>query len=175
MAEPYIGEIRMVGFQYAPEHLADADGQLVPVNQNPSLYSLYGTLYGGDGRTNFGLPNFKGRVPIHVGHGAGLPDYRMGQAGGYPSVQLNQQQLASHSHTTATHAGAAAADQVSPADHYWAETNARGTYLATHDVTMAADAVEIGDTGGGQAHENMPPFLTIRFIVALAGLYPPRP
>lgn len=175
MSEPFIGEIRMVGFQFAPEGWANADGQMMSVNENPSLFSLYGTLYGGDGRTTFGIPNFKGRVPIHVGHSAGLPDYHMGQAGGYPSVVLDQQQLASHSHTTTTHAGASTADKVTPADHYWAESNSRGAYLATHDVTMAADAVEIGDAGGGQPHENMPPFLTIRFCVALTGIYPQRP
>ncbi|MFC2078994.1 phage tail protein [Candidatus Bipolaricaulota bacterium] len=174
MAEPFIGEIRMVGFQYAPMGWADADGQLLPIQEHAALYSLYGTLYGGDGRTTFALPNLMGRVPIHVGRGPGLPDYYMGQAGGYPAVPLSQQQMPNHSHTATTHAAATTGDQVTPEGHYWAEPQ-RAAYLATKNATMAADAVEIAEAGGGQMHENMPPFLTIRFCVSLEGIFPQRP
>ena len=173
MAEPFIGEIRMVGFQYAPVGWANADGQLVSVNENPTLYSLYGTLYGGDGRTTFGLPNFRGHVPIHVGHGTGLPDYHMGQAGGHPTVVLSTPQIPAHSHEAAVHAASSGADQP-PQDHYWGNSG-RGQYNTGHDATLNTGAVEVQEAGGGNAHENMPPYLTIRFCVALVGIYPQRP
>lgn len=175
MSEPFIGEIRMVGFPYAPEHWANADGQLIPITQNPTLYSLYGTTYGGDGVQTFGLPDFRGRVPIHTGRGAGLPDYDMGQMGGYPSVTLHANQAPVHTHPATVHAKAATADQPTPTDHFWAETG-RNTFAADQDSIMNADAVKVQEnTGGGQPHENMQPYLTIRFCVSLDGLYPPRP
>ena len=175
MSEPFIGEIRMVGFSYAPQHWVNADGQMMSINQHTSLFALYGTTYGGDGRTTFGLPDFRGRVPIHTGRGAGLLDYHMGQAGGYSSVTLQADQAPIHTHPATVHAKAATADQPTPTDHFWAETG-RNTFAADQDSTMNADAVQVqANTGGGQPHENMQPFLTIRFIVALEGIYPPRP
>jgi len=175
MAEPYIGEIRMVGFQYAPEGWANADGQILSIAEHSTLYSLYGTLYGGDGRTNFALPDFRGRVPIHTGHGAGLPTYQQGQAGGYPSVVLTANQAPSHTHPASVHAKAATADQATPAGHFWAEPG-RAAYATDQDSTMHEDAVQVqANTGGGQPHENMQPYLTVRFCVAMIGLYPPRP
>jgi len=174
MAEPFIGEIRLVGFQYAPEGWCNADGQMMSIQQNPTLYSLYGTLYGGDGRSTFGIPDFRGRVPIHTGRGAGLPDFRIGEAGGVPEVPLSEQELPNHGHSATVHAAAASGDQVTPQDHYWAEPQ-RAAYLATKNATMAGDAVVVDPTGGGQAHPNMQPFLTVRFCVALDGIYPPRP
>ena len=175
MAEPFIGEIRMVGFQFAPERWANADGQLMPIQQQATLYSLYGTTYGGDGVTNFALPDFRGRVPIHVGHGPGLPSYYQGQAAGYPAVTLQADQTPVHTHPSAVHAKSAAADLPAPADNYWAEAG-RNSFAADQDATMNANAVEVlANTGGGQAHENMQPFLTIRFCVSLEGVYPTRP
>jgi len=174
MSEPFIGEIRMVGFQYAPEYWANADGQLLPVDQNPALYSLYSTLYGGDGRTNFGLPDFRGRVPIHTGRGVGLLDYHMGQAGGMPSVVLQADEAPVHTHPVTVQAKAATADQLTPTNHFWAEPS-RAAFAADHDSTMNADAVQVQANTGGQPHENMQPFLTVRFCVALDGVYPPRP
>ena len=176
MAEPFIGEIRMVGFSYAPEYWANADGQLLSVSEHSALYSLYGTTYGGDGRNTFGLPDLRGRVPIHTGHGPGLPDYRMGMAGGSPTVTLSTNEIPSHAHTAKVKAKAAEGDQSAPTEHYWAQL-ARGAtaYAADHDTTMATDAVQVDDAGGGHAHQNMQPFLTIRFCVSLNGVYPPRP
>ena len=174
MAEPYIGEIRMVGFSYAPYWWANADGQLLPIDQNPALYSLYSTTYGGDGRTNFALPDLRGRVPIHVGQGPGLPTYHQGQAGGQPTVVLQANQAPSHTHPATVHAKAATADQTTPVGHFWAEPG-RAAYATDQDSTMHADAVQVqANTGGGQPHENRPPYLTIRFCVALMGVYPPR-
>jgi len=174
MAEPFIGEIRMVGFQFAPERWCNADGQLMQISQNPTLFSLFGTLYGGNGTTTFGIPDFRGRVPIHTGHGTGLPTYQMGQAGGFPEVALGSAELPTHSHGTVVHAAAATGDQVTPQDHYWAEPQ-RAAYLATKNATMADDAVEVVPAGGGNAHYNMQPYLTVRFCVALDGIYPQRP
>ncbi|MBU0595155.1 tail fiber protein [Candidatus Bipolaricaulota bacterium] len=176
MAEPFIGEIRMVGFQYAPEGWANADGQLMQIQENPTLYSLYGTLYGGDGRTTFGLPDLRGRVPIHCGHGTGLLDYHMGDAGGHATVVLQANQAPVHTHPATVNAKAGGATQVSPEGNFWAEEGRTNLYSAEKDVVMNEGAVQVQqNTGGGQPHENMPPYLTIRFCVALTGIYPPRP
>jgi len=174
MADPYIGEIRMVGFTFAPEGWANADGQMLTVAEHSALYSLYGTTYGGDGRNTFGLPDLRGRVPIHCGQGPGLPSYQMGWAGGYPAVTLTAAEIPPHTHDATVNAKAAEGDQTSPENHYWGEPS-RPAYAASKDVTMAADAVEVGEGGGGQAHQNMQPYLTIRFCVALTGIYPSRP
>ncbi len=175
MAEPYIGEIRMVGFTYAPQGWINADGQLLSVAEYTTLYSLYGTVYGGDGRNTFAIPDLRGRVPVHCGQGPGLPDYRMGSAGGSPTVVLTPNEIPSHTHTASVRAKAAEADQAAPSDHYWAQL-ARGAaaYAADHDTTMASDAVHVDASGGSQAHQNMQPYLTIRFCVAMTGIYPPR-
>ena len=176
MAEPFIGEIRMVGFSFAPLYWANADGQMLSIAEHNALYSLYGTTYGGDGKTNFALPDLRGRVPIHVGHGTGLPDYRMGMAGGFPTVNLSTNEIPPHTHTATANAKAEDADQAPPTDHYWAQL-ARGAtaYATDHDTTMASDAVKVDETGGGHAHQNMQPYLTIRFCVSLSGIYPSRP
>ena len=174
MSEAFIGEIRMVGFPFAPQYWANADGQMLPIDQNPSLYSLYGTTYGGDGVNTFALPDFRGRVPIHTGRGVGLLDYHMGQAGGAPSVVLQANQAPAHTHPATVHAKAAAADQPTPTDHFWAEPGRNG-FAADQDTTMNADAVQVQANSGGQPHENMQPFLTVRFCVSLDGIYPPRP
>jgi microcystin-dependent protein len=179
MSDAYIGEIRMVGFQYAPAGWCDADGQMMPVNQNAALYSLYGTLYGGDGRNTFGIPDFRGRVPIHCGQGPGLPSYPMGQSGGQPSVVLSQAEMAVHTHPADVHAMASEADQASPAGHFWAQAvrggNAYAGQVQNADVKMNTAAIVVGEnTAGGQPHQNMQPYLTVRFCVCLSGMYPPR-
>lgn len=176
MAEGFIGEIRMVGFQYAPQHWANADGQTLAISQYTTLYSLYGDLYGGDGRTNFKLPDFRGRVPIHEGQAPGLPNYHMGWSGGMPTVSLANNQVPPHSHPALVHAKAGSADHLSPENNYWAEPGRTNYYSTAKGVNMASDAVEVLDnTGGGQAHENMQPYLTVRFCVCMDGTYPPRP
>ena len=174
MAEPFIGEIRMVGFLYAPKDWANADGQMMSIQQNPALYSLYGTTYGGDGVQTFGLPDFRGRVPIHVGHGAGLPDFYQGEAGGWPTVVLQADECPVHTHPATANAKAAAADQPSPDGNFWAQPGRNG-FAIDSDCTMNPSAVEVGANSGGQPHMNMQPFLTIRFCVSLEGIYPQRP
>ena len=175
MADPYIGEIRMVGFSYAPRGWANADGQLVPVDQQPSLFALYGTTYGGDGRNNFALPDLRGRVPIHVGQGPGTDYHRMGQAGGYATIELHESQIPPHSHPAIVHAKAAGGTDASPEGHYWAQHSRDLMYCTDGNVQMAADAVEVlASTGGGEPVSVMQPFLTIRYCVCMTGLFPPR-
>lgn len=175
MTESFIGEIRMVGFTYAPENWANADGQMLQIAQYQSLFALYGTTYGGDGQQTFALPDLRGRVPLHVGHGPGLPSYPQGSMGGTPSVVLEEDQMPPHTHPAAAHAKAAVADQTSPVDHFWAEPG-RAAYAADRDATMHEDAVQVlENAGGGQAHYNMQPYLTIQFCVSLFGIWPSRP
>ncbi len=175
MADPFVGEIRMVGFSFAPVHWADADGQLIPISQNEVLYSLYGTTYGGDGQKTFALPDLRGRAAIHCGKGPGLPAFKRGQHGGSTDVVLSEDELPPHSHTAKVSAKAGEANQIAPTGHYWAQLQRNAVlYSDSRDTVMAADAVEVEESGGGQAHTNMQPYLTIRFCVSLAGLYPQR-
>ncbi len=171
MSEPFIGEIRMVGFNFAPRNWANCDGQLLPIAQNTALFSLLGTMYGGDGRTNFSLPDLRGRVAIHTGTGPGLSPRPQGSRGGQETGALTAAQLPSHDHDL--NAKAAAADTQVPTNNVLADTRL-DAYLAgtTTDVKFAAGSVSGG--GGNQAHNNVQPFLTIRFVIALNGLFPSR-
>ena len=176
MADAYIGEIRMVGFPYAPVYWTNADGQSLAISEYTTLYALYGTIYGGDGRVNFNLPDLRGRVPIHEGRGTGLPPYEMGWAGGVPTVVLRMNEMPSHGHASKANAKAAEGTEDAPTDHYWAQqARAAVAYSTDHDVQMAQDAVELNPNGGAQAHENRPPYTTVRFCVCLDGTWPPRP
>ncbi len=175
MADAYIGEIRMVGFPYAPMYWSNADGQTLAISEYTTLYALYGTIYGGDGRVNFNLPDLRGRVPIHEGQGPGLPPYQMGWPGGMTSVLLGTNEIPNHAHAAKANAKAADATEAAPTDHYWAQLVRGGTAYGTdHDVEMAPDTVELNPNGGTQAHENRPPYLTVRFCVCLDGMFPPR-
>jgi microcystin-dependent protein len=172
VADPFIGEIRAVGFNFAPKGWALCDGQLLPINQNQALFSLLGTFYGGDGRTTFALPDLRGRTPVHMGSGPGLTARAVGQAGGAERVTLATSELPKHTHALNASAGAAA--RTSPKGYVNAVTQ-RPSYggLATAPTTMNKQA--IGVTGGGSSHENMAPFLTVSYIIALQGIYPSRP
>lgn len=177
--EPYIGEISIYAFNFAPRDWANCDGQLLPISQNTALFSLLGTTYGGDGRTTFALPDLRGRVAIHTGHGPGLSNRLQGSRGGQESVNLSVVQIPSHNHTsTATvHATDNSGDADTPSNNVWAKKARDDDYSsAAPDVNMQAGAVTvtIGNTGGNQAHENMPPFLTLRYCIALQGVFPPR-
>jgi len=174
MAEGFIGEIRMVGFQYAPEGWLNADGQIVAISQYTTLYSLYGTLYGGNGTTTFGIPDFRGRAPIHEGRGPGLPEYRMGDRGGMPAVTLLSTQAPVHTHPTTVNASKTGVSVASPENAFWGDTG-RPAYETTADAVMNPDAVQVGENPGGDPHENMQPYLTVRFCVCIDGQYPPRP
>ncbi len=179
MSEPFIGEIKMVGFNFAPRGWAFCDGQLLPISQNEALFSLLGTIYGGDGRTTFALPDLRGRVPIHPGNGPGLSSYRPGQKGGVETVMLNAAQMPAHNHAAAGTAKAVngSGDNTSPSGNNWAALARENAYSdAAADGTMAADnvTVTVANTGGSQAHENRQPYLSITFCIALVGIYPSR-
>ncbi|MCB9436285.1 MAG: phage tail protein [Anaerolineales bacterium] len=163
MAEPFLSEIRIVSFSFAPRGWALCNGQLLPINQNQGLFSLLGTTFGGDGRVNFALPDFRGRVPIHVGGG-----FTLGERGGEQSHTLSIAELPTHEHVVnVSSAVSTSADPVgkvlgrAAADVYGAGTNLGA---------MAASSV--ANTGGSQAHLNMQPFLTLSFVIALQGIFP---
>lgn len=169
MSEPYVGEIRMFAGNFAPRGWAFCDGQLLAVSQNDALFSLLGTIYGGDGRTTFGLPDLRGRIPIHAGHGPGLSERRLGAKGGEENVTLTVNQLPSHNHP-ANGAGGGAA-QAAPA----------GNLVGSDRVTMYGTLLRpdslgasISSVGGSRSHSNLMPFLCVNFIIALVGIYPSR-
>ena len=173
MSEPFIGEIRVVGFNYAPRGWALCNGQLLSIASNSALFSLLGTYYGGDGRTTFGLPNLQGRVPMHFGSGPGLSPRSIGEAGGREAVSLTEAQLAPHTHKA--RASSLKGNTNSPGGRVWSKD--AGVQSATYtsnaaDADMAAGA--IAPAGGGQPHNNMPPYLAVNFIIALQGIYPAR-
>ena len=169
MTEPFIGEIVMLGCNYAPSGFAACAGQLTPISQNTALFSIAGTYFGGDGTTTFGLPDLRDRAALHAGQGPGLTQRELGEVGGVDAVTLLEGQLAAHSHAALASAGPGTAD--SPGGGVWAGS-ADAAYGGPADAVMAAQA--IGPTGGGGPHNNLPPYLAITFCLALQGVYPPR-
>jgi microcystin-dependent protein len=171
MADPFIAEIRMFGFNFAPVGWAACDGQLLPLAQNTALFSLLGTTYGGNGQNNFGLPNLQGACALGVGAGPGLAQRVLGEQGGQAAVSLSSAQLPGHTHRlTAT----ASPTTGSPAGALLSATaNGSPAYKGSGTlVPLAAGAVQ--PAGQGQAHENRPPSLVLMFCIALQGVYPPR-
>ena len=171
MSEPFLAEIRMYGFNFAPRGWAFCDGQVLPINQNQSLYSLLGTSYGGDGRTSFALPDLRGRVPVHVGTGDSISPKLLGQKGGAETNKLSLAQLPSHNHRVNSSSGEA--DTVSPINKVFAEVEGVPAYGAD-TALIPMEPQSITNVGGGQAHENMQPFTTINYCIALQGLFPSR-
>jgi len=173
MSEPFLGEIRMFGGNFAPRGWAFCNGQLLSIAQNSALFAILGTTYGGDGRTTFGLPNLQGRAAMHWGQGPGLTPRTLGETGGTETVTLNAQQMPAHTHTAA--ASSAKGNTNSPIGKVWSKDAGvqSATYTGnTPDGTMAANA--IGTTGGSLPHDNMPPFQCVSFIIALQGIFPSR-
>jgi microcystin-dependent protein len=165
MAEPFLSEIRLMSFQFAPKGWALCNGQLLPINQNQALFSLLGTTFGGDGRVNFALPDLRGRVPIHEGAG-----HTLGERGGEQAHTLSVGELPAHTHAVNA-AGAAAGGAVSPAGRVLgAVPNAYRSPAGGSLVTMRPDSVT--NTGGSQAHLNLQPYLTLSFCIALQGIFP---
>ena len=171
MSEPFIAEIRIFAGNFAPRGWAFCNGQLLPIAQNTSLFSLIGTTYGGDGRTTTALPNLKGRIPMHPGRGPGLTSRRLGQRGGVEMVSLTEAQMPNHTHTA--HGDQSPANQRNPENHIPAAGGGRGTVLYA-DPNNLQSFRKLSSTGGSQSHNNMQPFLVMNFIIALVGLYPSR-
>jgi microcystin-dependent protein len=169
MPDPFLGEIRVFAFDFAPSGWAMCDGQLLPISQNTALFGILGTTYGGDGQNNFALPNLQGRFPIHVGQGPGQASYAPGQEGGTETVELQITEMPTHNHQVA--ASSEDADSSKPAGRFLANTGASAVYnTSTPDVVMTADMIL--PKGDGQPHENMPPYLALNFCIALQGTVP---
>lgn len=172
MSEPFVGEIRMFAGNFAPRSWAFCDGQLLAVSQNDALFSLFGTIYGGDGRTTFGLPDLRGRVPVHLGTGPGLSNRRIGARSGQENVTLTAAQMASHSHTFGAASGGGTANN--PIGSFPAGSGASALYQASSADLVPMNNASLSNTGGSQQHNNLMPFLCINFIVSLFGVYPSR-
>ena len=171
--DPFVGELMLTGFNFCPVGWAAANGQLLPINQNQALFSLLGTQFGGNGQTNFALPDLRGRVPVGAGQGPGLSDRVIGEVGGEESITLTQQQMPTHTH--AARASTLAANSVTPENALPARKARTQLYRtgSSADTSMASDA--IGLAGGNQPHDNMPPFTAMTWCIAVNGIFPSRP
>ena len=164
MSEPFLSEIRMMSFQFAPRGWALCNGQLLPINQNQALFSLLGTTYGGDGRTSFALPDLRGRTPIHVGAG-----YSLGQRGGEQLHTLTVTEMPQHAHQLRASSGLGT--EPIPVAAMLAVNNLPSYHAPEASSTTLAGA-SISNTGSSQPHQNMQPYLTISFCIALQGIFP---
>ena len=169
MSEPFLSEIKIVSFNFPPKGWALCNGQILPINQNQALFALLGTTYGGNGQTNFALPNLRGRTPIHEGNG-----HTLGEAAGSTSVTVNIQQLPTHLHTTTANMAVVSANQNAtlgdPTGHNWANTGKQQWCTSQPNAVMNPAAVT--NVGGNQPHNNMMPYLVLNFIIALQGIFP---
>ena len=171
MADPFVAEIRIFPFNFAPRGWAWCDGQLLPLSQNTALFSLLGTTYGGNGKSNFALPDLQGRAPMHPGQGPGLSLHDLGETGGSETVSLLESEIPSHSH--AIRASVNPADSPNPTLAYPAGPSSDNIYApAANLAPMAPQA--LAPAGGDAPHNNMQPYLTFYFCIALQGVYPPR-
>jgi microcystin-dependent protein len=175
MANPFVGEIRIFPFNFAPIGWALCDGQLLPISQNTALFSLLGTTYGGNGTSDFALPNLQASAPMNFGQGAGLSDYDLGQSGGTSTVTLSDSELPAHSHSVGCVPGDGT--QRTPANAVFAATpeDKKQSFAYSKDapsVPMSASA--LGDSGESQPHNNLQPYLVLNFCIALQGIFPAR-
>ena len=170
MSEPFIGQITMFGGNFAPRGWALCDGQLLTISTHSILFSILGTTYGGDGRTTFGLPDMRGRVPMHFGTGTGLTTRNIGQKGGSETHPLIPAEMPAHSHSFNVPCSDEDGEQTSPSNNFPARTS--NAYFDEDDALMGAGTT--GSSGSGQAHNNMPPFSCVAFIIALRGRLPTR-
>lgn len=177
MSDTFIGEIRMFGFNFAPRGWVFCQGQLLSIAQNTALFSLLGTNYGGDGQTTFGLPDLRGRVPLHFGQGPGQPDYVLGQKAGEESVTLLTSEMPQHTHQAVALSASDAGDPST--DAVWA-TPPEAMYGGLPPVNTngaiggAMSPLALEFIGGSQPHNNMPPFVVVNYSIALEGIFPAR-
>jgi microcystin-dependent protein len=170
VSTPFLGEIRLFAFNFAPTGWAACNGQVLAISQNTALFSLLGTFYGGNGTSTFALPNLQSRVPVHMGQGAGLSLYDIGQAGGVETVTLSAAQMPVHSHPLHVDASDATSDD--PGGHTLAKSKTHVYGAGPGGKLMNAKTV--GDTGDSQPHTNIEPYLAVNFCIALTGVFPSR-
>ena len=173
MSEPFLAEVRILPYTFAPQGWALCQGQILSISQNTAVFSLLGTMYGGNGTSNFALPNVQGRVVVGIGQGPGLTPYVNGDVGGAETVTLMAPQLAAHNHgATAIHD---AGNSYSPAGDAWSADGANRAKIygsGTPSVAMGANA--LAPAGGNQPHNNLQPYIAINYCIALQGIFPPR-
>jgi len=170
--DPFIGEVKLFAGNFAPTGWAFCDGQLLQISSNTALFSILGTIYGGDGQVTFGLPDLRGRVPVGPRTGPGLSNVNLGAKGGVERVVLTTNELPSHTHSATTGAAAPIGRgkaETSPTGNYWGDGN---NYASAKNIQMANDAVSIGNTGASASHENRQPYLGLNYIIALTGTFP---
>jgi microcystin-dependent protein len=177
MSSPFVAEIKMFAGNFAPTGWAQCNGQLLPISQNTALFSLLGTFYGGDGKSTFALPNLQDSAPLGAGQGSGLTDRFLGEVGGAETVTLLQSEMPAHSH--GINASASLGTQTDPTNAVWAAGGAvRGggppTYASAQGAAPLMHPQALNVAGSSLPHNNMPPFLTVTFIIALQGVFPPR-
>ncbi len=172
MADPFVAEIRIFPFNFAPKGWAWCDGQLMPLSQNTALFSLLGTTYGGNGKSNFALPDLQGRAPMHPGQGPGLSLHDLGETGGSETVSLLESEIPAHSHNLM--ASNQPAEDRAPANEILGRSVGASLYQTTTSVIQAMSGQALAPAGGGQPHNNMQPYLTFYFCIALQGVFPPR-
>src|SRR5262245_20256902 len=165
MSQPFVGEIRMFGGNFAPQGWAFCDGQTLAISQNDTLFTIIGATYGGDGRDTFNLPDFRGRIPVHQG-----PGFNIGARNGVETVTLTLQQLPTHSH--APQCKSTAGELGSPQNAVWAASNTNQTIYSNASPNAAMNVAAIPAAGGSQPHNNLAPFLVISFIISLFGIFP---
>lgn len=176
MSEFFIGQIMMTGFNFAPKYFAACNGQLLPINQNQALFSLLGTQYGGNGTTNFALPDLRGRTPVgyasSVDPGWQPPSVQIGQSAGVENVTLLTTNLPQHSHTV--NASTTAGDNRLPSNRVYATNASQNLYAAGPGSLVGMNPATVAPSGGNQPHPNMQPYSTINFCIALSGIFPSR-
>jgi len=166
--EAYVGEIRLVAFNTIPDGWFECNGMELQISSYPALYALLGATYGGNGTTTFALPDLRGRVPVGAGQGAGLTNYARGAKGGYENITISTSQMPVHDHGVLVNTGAGTTND--PSSAYLANT---GTLDKEYSSTAgASNTVMVQDNGGGQAHENRPPYLAMKYIICHTGIYP---
>jgi len=177
MADPFVAEIRIFPFNFAPKGWAFCDGQLLPISQNTALFSLLGTVYGGDGKSTFALPDLQGSVPMHPGQGPGLSLFDLGQIGGAETITLLQSEIPAHTHGVGR-ALNDAGNSITPVNSVWAQSAAGRGGAALYkegSPTGPVNNQSLNVAGGGLPHNNMQPYLTLNFCIALQGVFPARP
>ncbi len=170
--DPFVAEIRMFPFNFAPTGWAFCDGQLLPLSQNTALFSLLGTTYGGNGKSNFALPDLQGRAPMHPGQGPGLSLHDLGESGGSETVSLLESEIPAHNHIVGVNVANGPAELSAPAEATLSITN-RSIYAAPPVQSFMSPSA-LAPSGGDQPHNNMQPYLTVNFCIALQGVFPPR-